>query len=134
MLLPVLPGVPGGGGLLATLLGTGLQVGSASNFLFILIFFLFFSGDTVLLLVLHGLVGDVGGPGGPVGGVGLADGGRGLQVGSSSKFLIFLILFLLFSGGVVLLLVLHGLVDDVRGPEGPVGGVGLADGGRGLQV
>ena len=87
-------------------------------------------GVAVLLLVLHGLVGDVGGPGGPVGGVGLADGGRGLQVGSSSKFLIFLILFLLFSGGAVLLLVLHGLVDDVRGPEGPVGDEGLADGGR----
>ena len=140
MLLPALPGGPGAGGLLATLLGSGLQVGSSFEFSIFLIVFLLFSGVdvlllvlhgvAVLLLVLHGLVGDVEGPGGPVGGVGLAEGGRGLQVGSSSKFLIFLILFLFFSGSAVLLLVLHGLGDDVRGPEGPVGDEGLADGGQ----
>ena len=80
MLLPALPGVPGAGGLLATLLGSGLQVGRSSKFSIFLILFLLFSGVVVLLLVLHGHVADVGGPEGPVGGVGLADGGRGLQV------------------------------------------------------
>ena len=88
MLLPVLPGVPGGGGLLAILLGPGLQVGSASDFLFKLIFFLYFSGVAVLLLVLHGLVGDVSWPGDPVGVVGLAggglDGGAGISGAVSS--------------------------------------------------
>ena len=102
MLLPVLPGVPGGGGLLATLLGTGLQVGSASNFSFILILFPFFSGGIVLLLVLHGLVGDVGGPKGPVGVVGLVGGGLGGGAGTSGavSFLNFMLLsnFLLLSG------------------------------------
>ena len=104
MLLPVLPGVPGGGGLLATLLGTGLQVGSASNFLFILIFlfFLLFSGDTVLLLALHGLVGDVGGPEGPDGVVGLAGGGLdgGAEVSGVVSFLVIMLYFnfLLLSG------------------------------------
>ena len=83
MLLPALPGGPGAGGLLATLLGTGLQVGSASNFSFILILFLIFSGGIVLLLVLHGLVDDVGGPEGPVGVVGLADGGQVVGAGTS---------------------------------------------------
>ena len=93
MLLPVLPGVPGGGGLLAILLGPGLQVGSASDFLFKLIFFLYFSGVAVLLLVLHGLVGDVSWPGDPVGVVGLAGGGLdgGAEISGAVSFLSFVL-------------------------------------------